>query len=164
MDSQAPPWDPVVSPLRVKQKYSVAGAGTQFYFPFKKADMDGKEVLVMRHQTRLSPNKAYCEGALVSRPTLTWTPPKPEPPSLSLNSPRAVISMTMMVTCGATLVGTFHECLGKFRLAAFMAFLHALVTAPVIFSTFAAYEDSAYALGGSQYDLWSTSQVSVSPG
>ena len=65
-----------------------------------------------------------------------------------------IISMTMMVTCGAVLVGSFHECRNKFRLAAFMAFLHVLISFPVMAGTFAAYDQLTYPYKGMRYRLW----------
>jgi hypothetical protein len=71
-------------------------------------------------------------------------------------------SMSMMVTCGAVLVGTFHECVGKFRLAAFMALLHVLMAFSVIVATYMGYASLVYPYTkGVDYYLWNRDQVGI---
>jgi hypothetical membrane protein len=49
------------------------------------------------------------------------------------------VNISRMLACGTILVGVFHECTEKFKLAAAVAILHVALAFPVLCGTFAAY-------------------------
>lgn len=74
--------------------------------------------------------------------------------------------MTMMLVCGQILIGTFHECTEKFKLAAFVGYLHIVLSCPIIVGTFGAYQDFVYPFPGRNppvsYSMWDSEQCQVS--
>lgn len=75
--------------------------------------------------------------------------------------------MTMMLVCGQILIGTFHECKEKFKLAAFVGYLHIVLSCPIIVGTFGAYQDYVYPFPGKDdepvtYTMWKPDECQVS--
>jgi hypothetical protein len=58
-----------------------------------------------------------------------------------------------MLVCGTILVGVFHECTEKFKLAAAVSILHVALAFPVLCGTFAAYRYRPRLIRGGRGDV-----------